>query len=95
MASTTDNEFPKYTDGDVSIYVCPTRIYQLHSAVLRRNSTYFEQQLRTPGARLTGKARNEGRAAYRFELVGRANDGLGHFERLVSFSVASDSVKRS
>jgi hypothetical protein len=77
-------QFPKYDDGDVSIVVSSTRIYQLHSSVLRRNSPYFEEALRNPGARLTSKARQEGLAAYRFELVTRGPGDNGYFERKVS-----------
>jgi hypothetical protein len=77
-------QFPKYNDGDVSIVVSSTRIYQLHSSVLRRNSPYFEEALRNRGARLTSTARQEGLAAYRFELVTRGPGDNGYFERKVS-----------
>ena len=77
--STTDT-FPKYGDGDVSIVISPTRIYQLHSTILKRNSPFFEHELQHPGARLTSKARHEGLASYRFELVVQAQDDFGYFE---------------
>jgi hypothetical protein len=78
------DQFPKYDDGDVSIVVSSTRIYQLHSSVLRRNSPYFEKALEAPGARLTSKARQEGLAAYRFELVSSGHGDNGYFVRQVS-----------
>ena len=78
------DDFPKYKDGDVSIVISSTRIYQLHSTILRRNSRYFERELDSPGARLTSKARQEGLAAYRFELVTHRLQDIGYFERKVS-----------
>ena len=82
------DEFPRYTDGDVSIVISPTRIYQLHSTVLKRNSPYFECELQEPGARLTSKARQEGLAAYRFELVSADAQDIGYFVRKVCTSQA-------
>lgn len=76
-------QFPKYDDGDVSIVISSTRIYQLHSSVLKRNSPYFEHELQIPGARLTSKARQEGLASYRFELITQEPTDIGYFERKV------------
>ena len=78
------DDYPKYSDGDVSIVISSTRIYQLHSAILKRNSPYFERELQQPGARLTSKARQEGLAAYRFELLAQGPHDIGYFERKVS-----------
>lgn len=77
------DEFPRFRDGDVSIVISLTRFYQLHSTVLKRNSPYFERELQVPGARLTSKARQEGLAAYRFELVTQNAQEIGYFERKV------------
>jgi hypothetical protein len=82
------DDFPKYKDGDVSIVISSTRVYQLHSTILKRNSPYFERELQSPGARLTSKARQEGLAAYRFELVTQGPHEIGYFERKVGYSLS-------
>lgn len=81
------DDFPQYRDGDVSIVISSTRIYQLHSTILKRNSPYFERELDSAGARLTSKARQEGLAAYRFELVTQGPHDIGYFERQVNFPI--------
>lgn len=88
MVSTNVNtDFPHFKDGDVSILVSTSRIYRLHSHVLRRVSPYFEQYLDPLDApRLTAAARREGYTTWRFQLFSdphHPND-VGQFIRLVS-----------
>lgn len=84
MDSSVSVDFPTYADGDVSIIVCPQHTFKLHSSVLRRNSPFFLAEInREPGARLTSKARQEGAAAYRFELITSDPQDIGYFQRKV------------
>ena len=61
----------------------PATLHHPESAI----SPYFERELDSPGARLTSKARQEGLAAYRFELVPQGPHDIGYFERKVSPSM--------
>ena len=84
MNSSVAVDFPTYSDGDVSIIVSPQHTYKLHSSVLKRNSSFFLGAINeAPGTRLTSKARQEGAAAYRFELTTSGPQDIGSFERKV------------
>lgn len=81
------SEFPRFSDGDVQVVISSTKIYQLHSATLRRASPFFANLLDSespPG--LCSPARKTGRTVrYCFELarpVG-SGSGVGVFERRV------------
>lgn len=81
--------FPKFLDGDVSIVLSPTKIYQLHSSRLRRHSLFFSRALDArPGPQLTTQVRQEGQATYRFHLAKNDPDDVGTFIRKVE--VASE-----
>ncbi|RMZ83677.1 hypothetical protein DV738_g1031, partial [Chaetothyriales sp. CBS 135597] len=76
----SDSKFPKYLDGDVGITVTMSRMYQLHSSVLRRYSPFFAELLVNP-PRLTAKARHDHLPAFRLELVGAGPQNVGRFVR--------------
>jgi hypothetical protein len=87
METTQGSEFPRFSDGDVQIVISSTKIYQLHSATLRRASPFFACLLDSdPPIDLCSPARKIGRTVrYRFELtrpVG-SGGGIGVFERRV------------
>ena len=78
------DEFPKYPDGDVFLMVTAIKSYQLHSSVLRRNSSWFAAQIdEKEPPKLNVKARKEHSAAYRFELDNLGVNGVGRFSRKV------------
>lgn len=79
-----ENVFPCFKDGDVSVCLSPIKRFQLHSQVLRQNSTFFEEELGHPGARLTPRARKDGAAAFHFELVISEEHPTGFLEQRVS-----------
>ena len=84
MEAAQGSEFPRFSDGNVEVIISSTKIYQLHSATLRRASPFFACLLDSdpPGS----PARKTGRTVrYRFELtrpVG-SGSGIGVFERRV------------
>lgn len=86
MDDDIDNRFPRFRDGDVAIHLSLTEQYQLHSQVLKQNSVFFEEELAEPGAKLTAKARRDGSAAYRFDLVGDPANAVGRLQRRVHTS---------
>lgn len=67
MESANLTEFPNFRDGDVAVALTGTRVYRLHSSVLKRNSKFFAEKLYAPGAKLNKQAREEGATAYRLE----------------------------
>lgn len=86
-ATSASSEFPHFTDGDVCIVVSTSKIYQLHSHVLRRVSSWFRDFLQPAAAvRLTAAARREGCAAWRFHLFVNPHDldEIGQFVPIVS-----------
>lgn len=88
------SEFPRFNDGDATVVVSSSRIYQLHSHVLRRVSTKFAALMdEYPGAKLTAAARRDGCTAYRFELRKTPTmEGFGTFVRIVSRTVVSSQI---
>ena len=87
MEASQASDFPKFSDGDVQIVISSTKIYQLHSATLRRASPFFAYLLDCePPADLCSPARKAGRSVrYRFELSRPAahESGVGVFQRTV------------
>ena len=80
-SSVTTSGFPEYDDGDVQIVITPTKIYKLHSVVLRRHSPYFARLLREEdAAKLTKKAASENAIRYRAELVRSSIDEAPQFK---------------
>ena len=79
------SSFPKFADGDLIISIPGSRIYQLHSGVVRRASTFLARFLtEDQGAVLTTEAKREGAVIrYRLDLVG-VETGTVHFESTVS-----------
>jgi hypothetical protein len=87
METAQGSEFPRFSDGDVQVVISSTKIYQLHSATLRRASPFFANLLDSePLVNLCSPARKIGHTVrYRFELarpVGPGS-GVGVFERRV------------
>lgn len=70
MASTSPTlDFPQFPDGDVAILVSTSKIYKLHSHVLRRASASFRNVFdTTPAPKLTAAARRDGHTPWRFVL---------------------------
>ena len=90
MESHQASQFPRFSDGDVQVVVSSNKIYQLHSATLRRFSDFFGYLLDSEApADLCSPARKAGRSVrYRFELVRPAAPatGVGVFQRTVGAS---------
>lgn len=86
MTMPDKSSFPVFGDGDVQITITSSRIYQLHSAVLRKNSTVFNDLLKEElAASLSLKARSEGRVLrYWLELVQVSDSDHGVFLLRVS-----------
>jgi hypothetical protein len=87
MKAAQGSEFPSFSDGDVQVVISSTKIYQLHSATLRRASPFFAYLLDSePPVNLCSPGRKIGHTIqYRFELarlVGPGS-GVGVFERKV------------
>lgn len=80
-----DSKFPKFADGDVVIVISGTRVYHLHSGVLRRNSTTFAKMLDVDhAALLSSKAKKEGiTTRFRLDLTGVTGNVPGKFLRRV------------
>jgi hypothetical protein len=87
MEAAKGSEFPRFSDGDVQVVISSTKIYQLHSATLRRASQFFAYLLDSePPVNLCSPARKIGHTVrYRFELVRPVGpgSGVGVFERRV------------
>ena len=79
------SKFPKFVDGDLLIRMPGSRMYQLHSGVVRRGSKILAKFLTEDwGAVLTPKAKREGVIIrYRLDLVG-FETGTAHFQPIVS-----------
>lgn len=84
MDNDNEDKFPRFKDGDVAIHLSLTDHFQLHSQVLKQNSTFFDEEFKEPGAKLTAKARRDGAAAFRFDLVKDLQDAVGRLQRRVS-----------
>lgn len=85
------NKFPTFQDGDVTIIVSTSRVYRLHSHILRQKSTYFEQYLQPEsGQKLTSAARKAGHTPWRFQLhqLSHIDGDIGSFIPVVSYSDA-------
>jgi hypothetical protein len=84
------SEFPRFSDGDVQVVISSTKIYQLHSATLRRASPFFAYLLDSEApADLCSPARKAGRSVrYRFELARPVapGSGVGVFQRTVGIA---------
>jgi hypothetical protein len=87
MEATQASQFPRFSDGDVQVVISSTKLYQLHSATLRRASPFFAYLLDSePAAELCSPARKAGRSVrYRFELAKPVTpaSGVGIFQRTV------------
>ncbi|KAI9843285.1 MAG: hypothetical protein M1837_006500 [Sclerophora amabilis] len=82
MSVPDSSSFPKFADGDVHILTSSGKSYQLHSNVLRRNSTAFNELLTEDRATaLTPKQRREGKVVrYRVDLTRVEENDVGVFE---------------
>ena len=86
------NNFPQFEDGDISVVVSTSKIYKLHSHVLRRVSSYFKNVFETSDPpRLTAAARRDGYTPWRFVLFQDPSMPTDHgtFVPLVSSSLIS------
>jgi hypothetical protein len=83
------NEWPTFHNGDVLINLSPTVYMKLHSELLRRHSTYFEDHFSEyTGAPLIPALKRAGAARYRFDLVVRDRDAGGQLCPVVSNSTS-------
>lgn len=86
MAAPSASNFPVFSDGDVRLIIPPGNIYQLHSAILTRNSGFFAGALtERNAAKLSPKAKKSGvTVRFQLQLVHSPANPNGVFQMKVS-----------
>lgn len=66
----SEDTFPTFSDGDVTIIVSSSHQYKLHSRILRQQSNFFLTEFdKITAPKLTAQARRDGFTPYRFVLI--------------------------